>query len=299
MRPPPDHDPWRLSTEDHLDSFCGRTAAAFIRDYAEDRPLYLQVNFPGPHKPFDPTSEFVDVLDPHDPAMPLPVPGPPAPPVGPLNLQYQGIKLEDWDEDSARALRVSYYGKVALVDRAVGEVIAALKDAGLYDAAWIIVHSDHGELLADHGMTGKVLGYEGAVRVPLIVKPPGGTAPWVDTGQVDQMDLVSTLLAIAGLDPAGSGDRVLVDRIVGGPAGPQAHQDKEILFENLGHVGGRTPDLKFGWDLALGRPVELFDLVGDPEERTNLVDDPAWRDAVDDRVDWLRATRPLPVDHHG
>lgn len=45
---PPDAAPWHLGTEDHLDSFCARRAAEIVRAPG-DRPLYLQVCFPGPH----------------------------------------------------------------------------------------------------------------------------------------------------------------------------------------------------------------------------------------------------------
>jgi arylsulfatase len=298
--PPPDLEPYRLSTDDHLDSFCGRVVADFVRAWPDEQPLYLQVNFPGPHKPFDPTSEFVAELDPNDPNLPLPVLQPPQEPLPPLTEQWMTSKYEEWTEESARRLRVSYYAKVALVDRALGEVIAALRDAGLYDRAWIVFHSDHGELLADHMLTGKVLAYEGSVRVPLIIKPPGGVAsPWVDEGQVDQLDVTATLLALGGVDPAGFGDRVLIERVLGGPSGPLAHATKPVLFENLGMVGLRTEDFKMSWDLESGRPVELYDLRVDPEERQNRLTDPALRPDLQALVDILRGRRDLPVDTFG
>ncbi len=293
--PPPDADPWRLSTDDHLDSFCARTAADAIGAHRGDAPLYLQVNFPGPHKPFDPTSEFLP--DPDDPAMPLPIPGPPAPPHSPLNETYQEIKLEPWAEAEARVLRAAYYGKIALIDRGIGIVLDALREAGLYDDAWIVVHSDHGELLADHGMTGKVLGYEGAVRVPLLIKPPGGASTaWVDRGQVDGMDVTASLLAMGGLDPAGFGDRDLTPRVLAGPAGPLAHDSKPVSFETLGHVGLRTETLKLGWDLRLAKPVELFALDTDPQELTNRIVDPQLAEAREEAVAILQTLRPLPPD---
>jgi arylsulfatase A-like enzyme len=294
--PPPDGPPWNLSTADHLDRFCGRTAADYIRSYAEDAPLYLQVNFPGPHKPFDPTSEFLAQIDPNDPDMPLPILVFPQDPVAPLvQLWGQGEdKFEDWDEASARLLRQSYYGKIALVDAGIGDVVAALKDTGLWDEAWIVVHSDHGELAADHMMTGKVVAFEGSIRVPLLVRPPGGTAAWVDSGQVDQMDVTATMLALGGLDPAGFGDRPLVDRVLGGPTGPEANATKVVLFENLTSVGIRTETVKITYDLEVGRPVEYYDLVADPQEIVNRVLDPEVADTLDELMGELTALRPLP-----
>lgn len=295
---PPDADPWRLSTEDHLDSFCAREASRVIREYGGDAPMYLQVNFPGPHKPFDPTSEFTAALDPWDPAMPLPILEVPQEPVSPMNRTYQTEfgKLEDWTEESARNLRVSYYAKVAMVDRGVGMVLDALRDSGMYDDAWIVLMSDHGELLADHMMTGKVLVYEPAIRVPLIIRPPGGVSGWVDRGEVDLLDVVSTLLVMGGLEPRGMGDQVLIDRVLEGTEGRSAHAGKTILFENMGYVGLRTAESKFGWDLESGLPVELFDLQLDPEERVNRIEDPGYRTVVSELVGELRARRRLPAD---
>lgn len=299
----PDEPPYALATADHLDTFCGRVAADFVRAYADERPLYLQVCFPGPHKPFDPTTELLALIDPDDPAMPLPVLDPPVPPIAPLVQTYLVAKDEEeaWTEASARALRQHYYAKVALVDRGIGELFTALRDAGLYDRAWIIVHSDHGELIADHQLTGKVLSFEGAIRVPLLVKPPLGAASaglgWSDEGQVDQMDVTATLLAAAGLDPAGFGDRDLRGRVLGGASGPEAHASKPVMFENLGTVGIRDGDHKLSWDLGSGLPVEYYDLASDPGERANRVLDPAVRAPLQALIDTLRLLRPLPVDN--
>ncbi|MEZ4241489.1 MAG: sulfatase-like hydrolase/transferase [Myxococcota bacterium] len=294
--PAPDLPPTSLATADHLDRFCGRTAADFVAAWAGGERLYLQVCFPGPHKPFDPTSEVLARIDPDDPRMPPAILQAPAPPLAPLVQQVLLEKGEDFDEQSVRRLQQHYFAKVSLVDDGVGDVFAALKAAGLYDRAWIIVHSDHGELLGDHQLTGKRLGYEGAIRVPLMIRPPGGTTPWTDDGQVDQLDVTATILALCGLDPTGYGDRDLSARVLGGPQGPQAHQTKPVMYENLGMVGIRDERYKLGWDLATGRPVELYDLVADPQERANRVLDPALRGALDDLVATLRTLRPLPVD---
>src|SRR6188768_432488 len=76
---PPDAAPWHLGTEDHLDSFCAGRAAELVRAAPGDRPLYLQVCFPGPHPPFDPTSEYLP--EPRRPGLPAPISGPRSGPV--------------------------------------------------------------------------------------------------------------------------------------------------------------------------------------------------------------------------
>jgi len=295
---PPDLPPTSLPSSDHADIFCGRTAADFIAAYDRDQPLYLQINFPGPHKPFDSTSEYRDLYDANDPAMPVPILVSPADPIAPLVETYIGIKWEAWTEQAARDLRVTYFGKVTMVDDGVGQVIAALKAAEMYDDAWIIVHSDHGELLADHMMTGKVTGYEGSTHVPLVIKPPLGLQiAWQDTGLVDSMDVVSSILRMAGLDATGFGDRDLTDRVLGGADGPLANEGKALLLENIETPTIRTETFKMAWDLGRGRPVEFYDLVADPDELVNLVFDPSRVADIDTLVQHLRGLRPLAVDN--
>lgn len=283
--PPPDRAPWALGIEDHLDVHCARSAAALVRGYGGDRPLYLSVCFPGPHPPFDAPSAFLDAFDPADPRLPLPIPASSTGPASPIARRYLR-RSRAWTEADARRLRAAYFAKVALVDQAFGRVIAALEDAGLLDEAWILVTADHGELLADHGFTGKVLPYEGAVRVPLLVRPPGGVEGWTDRGAVDLRDVVATIRAIAGLAP-GAG-RSLVARALEGPTGPEAHRDHDVVFECLGTVAVRTADATLAWDRRVG-PVALYDRRSDPEERHNAIEDPSSRPTIEALVERLRA----------
>src|SRR4029453_8602600 len=66
-----------------------------------------------------------------------------------------------------------YDGEVAYADEIVGSLVASLKRRGLYDEALILLLSDHGEGLGDHGEQehGLFL-YRETIRVPLIVKLP-------------------------------------------------------------------------------------------------------------------------------
>lgn len=279
---PPDTPPWNLSTEDHLDSFCARAAAERVRGYQGDSPLYLQVNFPGPHPPFDPTIEFLEPLDEQDPELPLPILDASTGPLSPVARRYRR-KQREWTESEARRLRIAYFGKVALVDQGVGRVMEALGDAGLMDEAWIMLASDHGELLGDHHMTGKVLCYEAALRVPLLVRPPGGTHSRVDPGPVNLLDVVATISAIAGLSPTGG--QSLTERVLAGPS--PVDESRSVVFENMGTVGIRSPTATMTWDRSSAQPVELFDREGDPLQLHNVVDVPAYRETLQELLSLL------------
>ncbi|MCY3972152.1 MAG: sulfatase-like hydrolase/transferase, partial [Acidobacteria bacterium] len=68
-----------------------------------------------------------------------------------------------------------YDGEVAAADAVVGGLIRRLEELGLYDEALVILLSDHGEGLMDHGeMDHLIFIYREVLQVPLIVKLPGG-----------------------------------------------------------------------------------------------------------------------------
>ena len=78
-------------------------------------------------------------------------------------------------ESQGRTLTSHYYAKVAFDDDAIGTVLQSLEEKGLLDNTWIVYTSDHGEMLGDHRFCQKTLFYEGALNIPLIARPPGGT----------------------------------------------------------------------------------------------------------------------------
>lgn len=283
--PGPDHHPWNLSSYDHLDLYAGRVAEEWLRGRTDPRPFYLQLNLPGPHKPFDSTAEYRALYDVDDPDLD---PGILEVPVDPGKVV---ASLLDWKEElfteqESRVLRVTYLAKITMIDEALGGVVQALKDIGAYDTTWIIYCSDHGELVGDHALTGKIAFYEGAIRVPLIVRPPGGSAAFVCEGLIEMVDLPATLRDIAGLaNTTGLPGRSFRATVEGGPKGPEAQAGRdEVLSQNLMSQMIRTTEWKLVYDLKSERADELYNLVEDPEERRNLVRDPDLTAVIDDLI---------------
>lgn len=278
---PPDTAPWHLGIEDHLDSFCARRAAEVVRARG-DHPLYLQVCFPGPHPPFDPTTEYLP--DPR--GLPSPISGPRSGPIAPVEQRYRRAQRR-WTDDAIASSRRAYFGKVALVDHCIGRVLAAVEETHLDEQAWIILTADHGELLGDHGFHGKVLPFESSIRIPLLIRPPGGTTARVDRGVTELLDVVATIRNIAGFEAPDSWGSSLVDRVLAPSS--ISPSPRSIVFENFGYVGLRTPELTMTWDARTGDPLELFDRTIDPHQFENRVDEPRYRDAV--RAGWAAAVR--------
>lgn len=276
--PPPDAPPYGLTTDDHLDVFCGRRAVDYLHDrVGDDQPFYLQVNFPGPHSPFDSPQEFRDLYRASD--LPLPILGAPSNAGGLVDYLHENKpELHSRSATDYQQVLLTYLAKITLIDAMVGEVLAALRDTGRLGDTWIVYHSDHGELVGDHELWGKVAMYEGSLRVPLIVRPPGGTAPWASRAMVDQRDVTETLLDIGGQTGIGGGASLL-GTILGGDRAARAHTHREHVVAMVEGSfsrgqGYRTAMVRDGRhklirDLELDENQVLYDLDADPEEQLN------------------------------
>ena len=118
--------------------------------------------------------------------------------------------------------------------------------------------------------------YEGALNVPLIARPPGGTKPWTARGLTDHFDICSTLLDAAGAPRlAVDRGRSLAPKIEAGPDAPDAQQGKGVVFSEVNlYSMARTERYKMTIDSLTRKPLELYDLQDDPHELRNRVNEP-------------------------
>jgi arylsulfatase A-like enzyme/Tfp pilus assembly protein PilF len=163
-----------------------------------------------------------------------------------------------------------YDGEIAESDRLVGELVAGLRRRGLYDRALVILVSDHGEGLGDHGEDEHgVLLYREALHVPLLVKlPQMRRAGETVATPVALTDVTSTVAAVAGIEMAAVPDgRSLLD-----PA-PDRRVHGESVYGQL-HYGWHPLHsvVEGSRHFIDSGALELFDLATDPAERHNLAD---------------------------
>ena len=181
-------------------------------------------------------------------------------------------------EDHVRAARRAYYGAISYVDDHICALIALLRETGRLDDTIVIVTSDHGEMLGERGAWYKMSFYEGAARVPLIVRAPGRFAPGRVPAAVSTMDLLPTLVALAD-DGGTSGvvgpldGRSLLSHLSGTPDRDEAVAEYLAEGAIAPIVMIRRGRHKFIHSAA--DPDQLFDLASDPHEQANLAGDPA------------------------
>ena len=167
-----------------------------------------------------------------------------------------------------------YDAEIAAADAVVGEVIAELKRLEIYDRAIVILLSDHGEGLWDHGegQHGIFL-YRETLQVPLMVKLPGGKRGGTRVATAAQLvDVLPTVLAATGLDVP---EKLPGTSLLALP--PEGDTEPRQIYAETFY-----PRLHFGWSeltsliegskhyIEAPEP-ELYDLAADPRETRNLV----------------------------
>ncbi|WP_323006191.1 alkaline phosphatase family protein [Pseudorhodobacter sp.] len=90
----------------------------------------------------------------------------------PISSVVEGFPDLEPTQENVATLRAVYLGLAAEVDHHIGRVIAALKQAGIYDNTLLVVTADHGEMLGDHHVWGKQTFYDAAYHTPLIIRDP-------------------------------------------------------------------------------------------------------------------------------
>jgi len=171
-----------------------------------------------------------------------------------------------------------YYAMVSLIDQRIGDLLAQLEKKGQLDNTWIVYSADHGEMLGDHGLMAKMNFYRSSVRVPLIMRPPGGTNGRVETEPVQAFDVAATLLD-AGTATAldGAPSRSLVTLVTGGGGTARRHAVSMIRMRPRLPTWQAITDGQWRatFNADTGEVSELFDLVADPDEVTNRASDPS------------------------
>lgn len=264
-----------LPTELTVDRFVTGAAIEALRGRPADRPFAFMVGYPSPHCPYDPPREYLEKVD----ASMLPEPieddwngegkqGVYQAALRGLKEPWHQIDYSHFPREAKMAIRRHYAALVKQVDDEVGTLTGELERQGLLDNTVIVFASDHGDFVGDRGLVGKKLFYENSVRVPLLVRLPGGMGAHESRELVELGDITATLLSLSGVEvPAMMSSRPLPG--LGIPATPREHVTG--FLQDQAMVRWKQ------WKLTRYRAglVELFDVESDPREQQNRYHDPA------------------------
>lgn len=286
----------------------GERAAAWVRAQADgERPWFAWLSFPDPHNPYAAPEPYASMYAPDAVTVP---------PTDTLEGKPERQRvarrmcgMDEPDDDVTRRAVATTWGMVSAIDAAVGAVLDALEATGQRENTIVVFTTDHGGYVGDHGAWHKAPAfYDCLIRIPLLLSWPGTLSPSrYDRGFVEQVDLLPTLLSMAGLPtPPGVQGLDLSSALAGGDG------HRLTAFSEVGEAGeplglGDLPfvpesaldDRWFPWDgfqeawVGQGKMVrtanwkyawyangdeELYDLDADPDELMNRAADPATAD---------------------
>lgn len=176
---------------DHSTKVLGDQAVAFIQERPADQPFFLYFSPYAAHSDFTPeprdTDRFLDLGAYESPAVGEDVGDKPT---------YVQDRPTGQAQDAQTRIRVfqTLYG----LDRQVGRIIRSLSDRDLANTI-IVYMSDNGLGNGEHNWSYKIAPYERVINVPLIIRGPGIPVGARDDSFVLNVDLMPTLLAMAGV----------------------------------------------------------------------------------------------------
>jgi arylsulfatase A-like enzyme len=281
-----------------------------IKHAPKDKPLCLFMPLGLPHPPYAVPDPWYSAIDrakvPPRVKPPRGWTGKP----GMARATAENNRLKDWDEDRWAELRATYYATCMRADYFLGQLLEALKGAGLYDDTAIFVFSDHGDFTGDYSLVEKTQNtFEDCLtRSPFIIKPPKGVPvkPGVRNALVELIDFPATVEALTGMPAKHTHfGRSLLPILAG-----ESDQHRDAVFCEGGRNQGEKHAMEFqgDWEYLYAARVsvqaretgehgratmvrthrhkyvrrlyeqdELYDLERDPGEVENRIDDPDYR----------------------
>lgn len=251
-----------------------------------DRRFFALFHTNEPHGPYRPRQPYFDRF--YDGPLKDRIEGldwePPRPNIGLVDRRVEFVWRQQTSEAApapdaiAELASARYDAGVAYMDAQLGRLFRRLRELDLEDHTVVVLTSDHGESLGEHGLQGHGYPYDDNILVPLIIATPGreGAGETVQT-QVRSMDITPTLLELAGLPPLeGIDGQSLVPLMRGeeSTVGPEAWS--YAPKGNWGVVLRVGNELKYiyndsPWAGLRGREA-LYFVEDDPAERRDMVE---------------------------
>jgi arylsulfatase A-like enzyme len=272
----------------HVTSWLAQRVRSYIVDAGSRRqggegpkqPFCAFVGFPTPHHPFAPSPEYLARFESAHV-------GVPRDPEGSFLRASTAHRLHtDWppvadlreEPDFVRQARRYTAAMISQIDDAVGQILASLEESGQADNTIVVLTSDHGDFLGEHGLLFKhELASDSLLHVPFLIRGPGVPPGTTDDELMSNVDVLPTLSGLTGIDCGDSIDGI--DRSAVGSGA-----DHAAISCNYGPVIGHNSRLRMNHTIYREnyrytvypklRLEELFDLEQDPGETTNLLDRP-------------------------
>jgi iduronate 2-sulfatase len=277
----PGYGPSGLTDLQHKDGKNAKQISQWLRNQAfGEKPFFLACGIQKPHVPFlAPEKYFAMYPKAELKFTPASLEFWKTTPKIAQTKRYEGFGFQFGVENDSlrRDYMQAYHACISFIDAQIGTVFQALKDSGHWDDTIIVLTSDHGYLLGEKFMWGKVMLFETCDRVPLVIRVPESveqgstTSGSISQGLVELVDLYPTLADLCAV--------TLPDELQGQSLVPMLKdasapgKDAAYTVVTRGTALGkaiRTQKYRYT-DWTTGE--ELYDLESDPHEQNNMAND--------------------------
>jgi uncharacterized sulfatase len=273
------------------DGMCTRVALRMIEDFvAEDKQFFLNVGYYAPHTPLHAPAEFINLYDTaqieistitRDKDRGVPE-------IAVRNGRnydiFNGMYPEFSPTPARQKLAIqSYYAASTFIDYEVGLLLNALEENGIADNTMVILWSDHGFHLGEHGCWSKFTQFEESTRVALVAYVPGAPGNGKASDElVELVDLLPTMCELWGISPHEDFEGLSFVPLLEDPNRPWKKAAYSMVPSPLRGQTVRTKRFRYTeyrnntMDVNEGEPsdIELYDLESDPHEQHNLAGNP-------------------------
>ena len=183
-----------------VSSFTTDRIIEWLDQHNGDEPWFVHASYLRPHPPYRAPAEYASMYDTKDVGTPI-APPEERHPFHDVLLGIDGVRAPIDPEEMSR-LRAQYFGMISAVDAEMGRLWDALERLGVWDDTVIVLTTDHGEQLGDHGLVQKLGWFEESHHIPLIWRDPARTPAHGSTVDrfTESIDVLPTLADLWGID---------------------------------------------------------------------------------------------------
>lgn len=274
-----------------------------------EKPFFLAVGFKKPHAPYVAPKKYWDMYDREklplaefqemtsDPVLYAYHPSNELKVYSDIPSFQSYEDTKHMDKATQRRIIHAYYACVSYIDAQIGKLLDELESQGIADKTIIVLWSDHGYHLGDHGLWNKLTNFEGSTRTAFMICAPGMKRGVKSSSISEYVDIYPTLCELAGVKPTSYIDGKSLVPVLKNPAAKvkeyafgqfhrgniQGYSCRDKRYRLVEWVKDFRTYVPFNGKEVVG--IELYDYSVDPLETRNEAHNPKYRKILERMTD--------------
>jgi arylsulfatase A-like enzyme len=263
----------------HSTDIFTQAAVEYIRNYDSDKPFFIYTALMTPHDPRTTHQKYFDLYDTF--AISLPPNFLPQHPFdnGEMKVRDEMLAPFPRTPQIVKEHLRDYYALITHNDDRLGDIIAVLKEEGMYENTIIIYSGDNGLAVGQHGLFGKQNLYEHSINIPLILRGKGIPVNQRSEAFVYLTDLYPTICEMLGISIPPSVDGTSFYDLLQDP-GKSHHEYITTTYKSYQRAIRDVQYKLIKYHVNDERQTQLFDLINDPYEITDLSENTDYQDEI-------------------